>query len=135
MVKRNVWKHINKKNIPQERKPIRSKWVFMKKKNGVYHAKLVALGYSQVPGVNFTENYAPVINNITMRTILVIMSLLGWKGEIVDMETAFLYRKLEEEIYMSIPNGLTEHTKRGLNKKCLVLNKSNYGLVQAAHAQ
>ena len=93
----------------------------MKKKNGVYHAKLVALGYSQVPGVNFTENYAPVINNITMRTILVIMSLLGWKGEIVDMETAFLYRELEKEIYMTIPKGLIEYTRKDLREECLVL--------------
>jgi Reverse transcriptase (RNA-dependent DNA polymerase) len=106
MLKRNVRKHINKKDIPQGRKPIRSKWVFKKQRNGVYCARLVALGYSQVPGVDFTENYAPVINDITMRTMLVIMKLQGWKGEIIDVETAFLYRELKEEIYMTIPKGL-----------------------------
>jgi Reverse transcriptase (RNA-dependent DNA polymerase) len=73
MMKRNVWKNKNKKDIPQERKPMGSKWVFKKKKKGVYHARLVALGYSQVPGVDFTENYAPVINDIKMHTMIVLI--------------------------------------------------------------
>jgi hypothetical protein len=37
----------------------------------------VACGYSQIAGVDFTENYAPVINNITWRILIVAM--IVWK--------------------------------------------------------
>ena len=100
----------------------------------MYCARLVALGYSQVPRVDFTENYAPVINDITMRTMLVIMNLQGWKGEIIDVEMAFLYGELKEKIYMTIPKGLNEFKKKDLSKEFLVFNKLIYGLVQAARA-
>ena len=30
-------------------------------RNGVYRARLVALGYSQIPGLDYTENFDPVI--------------------------------------------------------------------------
>ena len=103
-----MWKRIPKTYVPKGRTLIGNKWVFKKKKNGIYRAKLVALGYSQVPGVNFTENYAPVINDITMRVIMVLMLSNNWYGEIIDVETAFLYGELQEEIYMMIPSGFNK---------------------------
>jgi Reverse transcriptase (RNA-dependent DNA polymerase) len=48
-------------------------------------------------------------------------------GTIIDIETAFLYDKLDEEIYMDIPSGLNV----GNNKK-LILQKTLYSLVQGA---
>ena len=41
--------------------------VFKVKRNGVYHARLVAKGFSQIPGVEFTDNYSPVVNDVTFR--------------------------------------------------------------------
>jgi hypothetical protein len=38
---------------------------FKIKGNGVFRARLVACGYSQVPGVDFNESYAPVINDVS----------------------------------------------------------------------
>ena len=53
--------------------------------------------------------------------------------EVVDIETAFLYGILEEEIYMKILEGLDVYKGRNFNdNKCLVLDKAIYGLVQAA---
>ena len=66
MTKQGVWEVINKSEVPEGHALIRNKWVFKQKKNGIYQTRLVALGYSQVPGVNFRENYAPVVNDITM---------------------------------------------------------------------
>ena len=45
----------------------------------------------------------------------------------VDMETAFLYGELDEEIYMLRPEGLGNQPDQ-----CVKLEKSMYGLVQAA---
>ena len=130
MLKRGVWKRLNKNDLPNGQKLIGNKWVFKKKKkNGVYRAKLVALGYSQVPGVDFTNNYAPVVNNMTMHMMVVLMRLNGQKGKIINVETAFLYGDLKEEIYMTIPRGFGEYKEKDLKDKCVLLKKSIYGLI------
>ena len=57
----------------------------------------------------------------------------GWSFEIVDIETAFLYGELEEEIYMDVPEGLAVYLNTKYDQKdCVILDKSIYGLVQAA---
>ena len=66
-----MWELINKTSVSAEQSLIGNKWVFKQKKNGVHRARLVALGYSQVPSVDFSENYAPVVNDITMRLTFV----------------------------------------------------------------
>ena len=53
--------------------------------------------------------------------------------EVVDIETAFLYGILDEEIYMKIPEGLETYLETNFEEEdCLVLDKAIYGLVQAA---
>ena len=52
----------------------------------------------------------------------------GYSAKIVDKETAFLYRDLEEEIYIECSQGISNVKK----DKCIILNKCIYGLVQAA---
>ena len=57
----------------------------------------------------------------------------NWVSEIVDVVTAFLYGDLDELIFMTIPEGLDKY--QGANFEmddCVVLEKSIYGLVQAA---
>jgi hypothetical protein len=105
--------------------------VFKIKKNGVYCARLVALGYSQVPGVDYTDNFAPVVNDSTFRIMLVIYLTQKLDSEIIDVDGAFLYGDLEEKIYMKIPEGLQEFYDIS-EVCCLKLQKSIYGLVQAA---
>jgi Reverse transcriptase (RNA-dependent DNA polymerase) len=59
------WKKIQKSDMPNGRNCIKSKWIFKIKGNGANRAQLVACGYSQVPGVDFQESFAPVINDVT----------------------------------------------------------------------
>ncbi len=64
------WKEAIRKEfdkIPKGWCCIKCKWVFKIKRNGIIHACLVAFGYSKIPGVNFSENYSPVINDVTFR--------------------------------------------------------------------
>jgi hypothetical protein len=51
----------------------------------------VACGYSQIPGVDFEESYSPVMNDITLRILLVTWIVMTLKAIIADVETAFLY--------------------------------------------
>lgn len=131
MTEKGVWSYQNSSSLPKSRKLIGSKWVFKVKKNGVHRARLVALGYSQIPGVDYTENFAPVINDVTFRIILLLMLIKRFDAEIIDVETAFLYGTLEEEIYMKVPEGLSEIITVP-DGTCLKVLKSLYGLVQAA---
>ena len=75
MAKRGVWRKINRSELPRDRHCVKSKWLFKIKRNGAFRARLVACGYSQIPGIDFTENYAPVINDVTWRIIMVAMLL------------------------------------------------------------
>ena len=73
------------------------KWVFKIKIDGTYRARLVALGYSQVPGVDFTDNFAPVVNDVTFRIVLARMMMEDLKCMLMDVKTAFLYGEIKEE--------------------------------------
>ena len=93
----------------------------------------MALGYAQVPGVDHKDNFAPVVSEIAFRTLLMMGLMYNWDFEIVDIETAFLYGELEEEIYMKLPEGLSKYLdSKNEDDECLILEKSIYGLVQAA---
>ena len=65
MKTREVWKKIKRNQIPPNWRCVKSKWVFKIKRDGTFRARIVACGYSQIPGVNFSDNYAPVVNDIT----------------------------------------------------------------------
>jgi hypothetical protein len=112
--------------MPKERKVIGCKWVFKKKRNRDHRARLVAQGFSQVPGVDFSENFAPVIDDTSFRIVLSLIQKWGCKAFALDVETAFLHGSLEEEIYMRIPEGYDPEELRG-EKRVLILS-----LVQAA---
>ena len=88
---------------------------------------MVACGYSQIPGVDYTESYSPVVNDITFRALLLMIISQGLSAKIVDVETAFLYGDLEEEIYMECPARM--NSKEG---EILILDKCIYVLVQSS---
>ena len=55
IIKRGVWRNVKKNNIPENRRLIGNKWVFKKERNGVYHARLVCLGYTQIAGLDHQD--------------------------------------------------------------------------------
>ena len=128
MKSRKVWKKIKRIMIPSNRRCVKSKWVFKIKRDGTFRARIVACGYSQIPGVDFSDNYAPVVNDITFRMLLIVLIFFALSAKIADVETAFLYGTLEEEIFMECPPGMPEAQE----DEVLLLQKCIYGLVQAA---
>ena len=62
MIERGVLRKTDRKKIPNNRGLIGNKWVFKIKRDGTYRARLVALGYSQIPGVDYTDDFAPVVH-------------------------------------------------------------------------
>ena len=95
------------------------------KRSGTFKTRLVACGYSQIPGVDFTESYAPVINDVCWRILIVIVMVIKLDSRIIDVETAFLFGDLEEEVYMTCKEVREED-------EALLLLHVIYGLVQAS---
>jgi Reverse transcriptase (RNA-dependent DNA polymerase) len=106
---------------------IKYKWVFDIKRDGTFRARLAACGYSLVPAVGFQESYSPVINDVVFCILIVCQIIWGLTAVLVDVEVAFLNGNLDEIIYMECPNGIVCEADEVVR-----LNKSMYGLVQAA---
>ena len=134
MIKRGVWRRIKKNEVPENRRTIGSKWVFKRKRDGRYRARLCGLGYTQIAGIDFTANFAPVVNDVTFRILLVCKMMMKWEAEVIDIETAFLHGDMEELIFMDLPEGLNifEGIKENNNDDCVILDKCIYGTVQSA---
>jgi hypothetical protein len=112
------------------------KWVYKLKRNSdgevVKHkARLVAKGYVQKQGIDFEEAFAPIARLDTVRLLLGFAANKGWKVHHLDIKSAFLHGELEEEVYVSQPEG---YTVKGKEQLVLKLSKALYGLRQAPRA-
>ena len=117
--------------LPPGRKAIGCRWVFRlkldEKGQVVKHkARLVAQGFSQVPGIDFYDTFAPVIRMDSLRMILAIAAQRGMTLRQYDVVGAYLNVELEEEVYMRQPPGYDD----GSGRVCKLL-KALYGLKQA----
>jgi hypothetical protein len=90
-------------------------------------SRLVVLGCGQREGIDYHETFGPVAKANTIRILLALALANSCYLLQIDVDTAFLYAPLEEEIYMKPPVGMT-----GIPEGyCLKLKKSLYGLKQA----
>jgi hypothetical protein len=117
--------------LPEGRKPIGCKWVFVIKQGSdceiiKYKARLVAQGFSQIPGQDFVETYAPVCRQESLRASIAIAALLRMHVHQLDVVSAFLHGELEEEIYMRQPPEYDDGSGHMWR-----LRKAIYGLKQA----
>ena len=106
--------------------------MFKIKRNGIYRARLVALGYSQIPRVDYTENFAQVAHDVSFRITLARMMVEMLDSLVMDVETVFLYGEIDEEIFMKSPIGMEEIDPGSSSEDCYQLVKGIYGLCQAA---
>ena len=132
MINRGVWTNIEKVKIPENRRLIGNKWVFKIKRDGTYRASLVALGYSQIPGVDCTDNFAPMAHDVSFRIALARMMVEKLDSLVMHVETAFLYGDIEEELFMKSPVGMEEIDPGSSPEDCYQLKKGIYVLCQAA---
>lgn len=122
-----VWEIVDRPNT----NVVTNRWVLRIKRKPTgevdrYRARLVARGFSQIYGLDYTETYAPVVNMTSIRALLAYAASENLTISLFDVKTAFLYGSLDETIYMEQPEGFSVDN----NKVCL-LKKSLYGLKQA----
>ena len=118
-------------NLPKGCKTIGCRWVFNIKVDGHKKARLITQGFSQVKGVDYNKLFSPVVQFESMHLMLTLTALHNWYMMGVDVRTAYLYRKLDEEIYMCQPKGFIA---RGQESKVIHLKRALYGLKQAGLA-
>ncbi|KAI3522492.1 hypothetical protein L1887_00319 [Cichorium endivia] len=131
--KNDTWKLVE---LPKGRKAIGLKWVYKVKRdpNGKilkYKARIVAKGYVQKQGIDYEEVFAPVARIETVRVILALAGSNGWWVHHLDVKSAFLNGRLEEEVYVMQPEGFE---KKNEASKVYKLSKALYGLKQAPRA-
>ena len=59
----------------------------------------MALGYSQIPGVDYTDNFAPVAHDVSFRIALARMMVEKLDSLVMDVETAFLYGDIGRNLH------------------------------------
>jgi hypothetical protein len=126
ITEKGTWELVD---LPKGRKAIGNRWVFIKKfdeKGNLarFKARLVAQGFSQIPGQDFLETFSPVMRLDSFRTLCALAAMLNLEIAQMDIKGAYLNGKLEEEIYMRQPDGTERVCK---------LKHTLYGLKQSGH--
>lgn len=120
-------------DLPTGKKAVGSRWVF-KTKMGAdgsiarYKARLVARGFSQIPGSDYDETFSPVVRGESIRALFALAAKERMCVHQMDVETAFLNGILLEEVYMQQPEGYEE---KGKEQQVCRLHRSIYGLKQS----
>ena len=132
---RGHWSVVDRSQIPPKMKTILAIWSFKRKRkpDGTiikHKARLCAHGGMQQWGINFWETYAPVVNWLSVRTLLILSLVLDLETRSIDFVLAFPQADLDIDVYMEIPFGFTID---GSRRKVLKLEKNLYGLKQAAY--
>jgi len=105
------------KGSNKQNKAVKTRFVFDIKHDAEeqktrYKARLVAQGFKQVPGRAFDETWAPVPNTATSRTLFAVAAADGWEVHHVDVKTAFLNPKMDKEMYIKLPEGVSRRSLR-----------------------
>nr|GEU75297.1 putative ribonuclease H-like domain-containing protein [Tanacetum cinerariifolium] len=129
----NVWVLVD---LPAGIYAIRTKWILKNKRNarGIVvrnKARLVTQGHRQEEGIDYDEVFALVARIEAIKLFLAFASYIGFLVYQMDVKSAFLYGRIDEEVYVTQPKGFVDPHHP---KKVYKVVKALYGLPQAPRA-
>ena len=133
MNENDVFQYVKRSTLPADVNIMDYRWIFRVKLNSSgnvarYKARLVAKGFTQKEGIDYNETFAPVVKYKSLRIIIALANMLNYELKQMDVITAFLNAKLDEDVYMHVPEGF-----KYSDGDVLKLKKSLYGTKQAPH--
>lgn len=93
-----------------------------------HKTRLVANGYTYMEGVDYLNTFSLVAKLTTITVLLALVASNHWKIEQLNVNNAFLHNELNEEVYMTLPNG--HHASNYNPHKVINIQKSIYHLKQ-----
>ena len=131
LMKNDTWELVPR---PKDVNVVGNRWVYKVKRNSDgsisrFKARLVAQGFTQTQGVDYSEVFAPVARNSTIRALLALGNAMDLEIHQMDVCTAFLNGELDMDVYMEQPKGFVDSDRPDYVCK---LKKGLYGLKQAA---
>nr|GEU61020.1 ribonuclease H-like domain-containing protein [Tanacetum cinerariifolium] len=97
-------------HIEFRRKTIGSKWIYRIKCKASgeidrYKARLVAQEFGQKEGLDYEETFSRIVKMVTIRCLIGLLISKNWPLFQLDVNNAFLYGDLDDEVYMALPPG------------------------------
>jgi hypothetical protein len=117
------WEVISRSTLPPNASIIKkkSRWTFRYKTNELgnlksvsHRSRFVAKGYSQVQGLHYFENYAPVASFTTLRLLFALTSIPNFQVLQKDVSVAFIQSKLDSNhlpVYCECAEGYEDRRK------------------------
>ena len=103
-----TWKLVD---LPKGSRSISSNWIFknLKADSSIdkFKARLVIREFDQKKWIDYIDTYSIVTKITTIRTLVALAGIHSLVVHLRDVKIAFLNGNLEEEIYMSQPEGLS----------------------------
>ena len=96
-----------------------------------HKARLCAHGGQQQWSINYWDTYAPAVNWVSVRFMLIISHLAGLETQALDLVLAFPQAKLDVPVYIKIPPGI-DIENGSKDEYFISLKSSLYGLKQSS---
>ena len=117
---------IKKSQISEERTLLGNKWVFKIKRDKRHRSRLVCFNYTQIPGIDFINNFSTIVYNIILRIVLSLWIIYGLDIDQIYIETVFLEKDFSENkyIYLKCSEGIDF-----IKNEYLEIQKRIYGII------
>lgn len=127
LLRRQTWSLVP---VPPGLNVVGYRWVYKIKQRSDgsierFKARLVAKGYNQQEGLNYDETFSSIWKPTTIRVVLSLAMRLNWPIRQMDVHDALLHDILNEEVYMTQPQGFIDQERP---HHVFRLHKSIYGL-------
>jgi hypothetical protein len=130
IIKNNVWDIVPR---PKDKSVVSSKWIYKIKHAAdgsveKFKARFVARGFTQKEEIDYEDNFSPVARYTSIRAIISLASVLGWKLHPINVKTTFFNGEIEQEVFVEQPDCFILHNQ--VTHVCK-LRKALYDLKQA----